>query len=118
MAATNAISDIYAMGARPILALNVLAYPLEQLGEQVLERILAGGLAVAGGAGVAVAGGHSIDDAEPKYGMAVTGLVHPDRVFTKAGGRPGEALYLSKPIGGGVVTTGARARDRPGRLAG
>jgi selenide,water dikinase len=113
VAATNAISDVYAMGARPILALNVLAYPLEQLGEQVLERILAGGLAVAGAAGVVVAGGHSIDDAEPKYGMAVTGVVHPDRVLTKAGGRPGEALYLSKPIGGGVVTAAAKRGIAP-----
>lgn len=113
VAATNAISDVYAMGARPLLALNVLAYPLEQLGQQVLEQILAGGLAAASEAGVVVAGGHSIDDAEPKYGMAVTGVVHPEQVVTKAGARPGEGLFLSKAIGGGVVTTAAKRGVAP-----
>jgi selenide, water dikinase len=108
VAAANALSDVYAMGARPLLALNVLAFPLERLGREVLEQVLAGGLAIAREAGAVVAGGHSIDDPEPKYGMAVTGLAHPDEIVTKAGGRIGESLYLTKPIGGGLLTTAAK----------
>lgn len=108
VAAANALSDLYAMGAQPLLALNVLAFPLERLGREVLDQILAGGLAVAGEAGAVIAGGHSIDDPEPKYGMAVTGIAHPDEVVTKAGARVGDELYLSKPIGGGLITTAAK----------
>ena len=108
IAAANALSDVYAMGAEPRFALNVVAFSLEALGPDVLERILAGGAKIAAEAGIAIAGGHSIDDPEPKYGMTVTGVVHPDRILTKSGGRPGDELYLTKPLGGGVVTTAAK----------
>lgn len=108
VAATNALSDIYAMGARPIMALNIVAFSLENLGREILAEILRGGADVATEAGVVVAGGHSVDDPEPKYGMVVTGLVHPDRVLTKSGGKPGDVLHLSKPVGGGLVTTAAK----------
>jgi selenide, water dikinase len=105
IAATNALSDIYAMGGEPISALNLVAFSLEELGGEVLLEILRGGAAVAADAGVAIVGGHSIDDAEPKFGLAVTGTVHPDEVITNAGGRAGDALVLTKPLGAGAVST-------------
>ena len=105
IAATNALSDIYAMGARPVSALNLVAYPLETLGPDVLQEILRGGGDAAAAAGAAVVGGHSIDDPEPKYGMAVTGIVAPDAVLTNAGGRDGDVLVLTKPLGAGAVAT-------------
>jgi selenide,water dikinase len=108
IAATNAISDIYAMGARPVLALNIVAFSLERLGSEVLAEILAGGAEVAAAAGVAIGGGHSIDDPEPKYGMTVSGVAHPDELLTAAGAQPGDDLYLTKPIGGGLITTAAK----------
>jgi selenide,water dikinase len=108
IAATNALSDVYAMGGTPLTALNLVAFPLERLGGDVLRRILEGGAAVAAEAGVAIVGGHSIDDAEPKYGLAVTGTVHPDRLLRNSTARPGDALYLSKPLGGGIVATAAK----------
>ena len=104
IAATNAISDIYAMGARPAFALNVVAFP-KALPMELLGEILRGGADVAERAGVAIAGGHSIDDAEPKYGMAVTGFAHPDRIWRNTGGRAGDALVLGKRIGTGIVAT-------------
>jgi selenide,water dikinase len=105
IAATNALSDIYAMGGRPVSALNLVAYPLETLGPDVLREILGGGADAAAAAGVTVVGGHSIDDPEPKYGMAVTGIVAPDAVLTNAGGRDGDVLVLTKPLGAGAVAT-------------
>ena len=108
VAATNALSDIYAMGARPVTALNLVAFSLEALGGDVLTAILRGGADVAGDAGVAVVGGHSIDDREPKYGLAVTGVVAPDDVLTNAGGRVGDVLVLTKPLGAGAVATAAK----------
>jgi selenide,water dikinase len=108
IAAANALSDVYAMGARPVLALNIVAFSLEGLGSEVLAEILAGGAEVAAAAGVAIGGGHSIDDPEPKYGMTVSGLVHPDQLLTAAGARPGDELYLTKPVGGGLITTAAK----------
>ncbi len=113
IAATNALSDIYAMGADPVSALNLVAFSLAELGEDVLVEILRGGADVAAQAGVAVLGGHSIEDAEPKFGMAVTGVVHPDAVLTNAGGRAGDALVLTKPLGAGAVST-ALKRGVPG----
>jgi selenide,water dikinase len=107
IAATNAFSDIYAMGGRPAFALNVVAFP-KTLPMELLGEILRGGADVARTAGAVVAGGHSIDDPEPKYGMAVTGFVHPDEVWTNSGGREGDVLVLSKPIGTGVVTTAVK----------
>jgi selenide,water dikinase len=108
IAATNALSDVWAMGGEPVTALNLVAFPLEALGEEVLREILRGGGEAAADAGVAVLGGHSIDDPEPKYGMAVSGTVHPDEVLTNAGGRAGDALVLSKPLGAGAITTAAK----------
>jgi selenide, water dikinase len=105
IAATNAISDIYAMGATPVSALNLVAFPLSTLGADVLAEILRGSADVAAAAGIAILGGHSIDDPEPKFGMAVTGVVHPDEVLTNAGGVAGDALVLTKPLGAGAVST-------------
>ncbi len=114
IAAANALSDIYAMGATPVSALNLVAFSLEELGEQVLMEILQGGAHVATEAGVAILGGHSIEDREPKYGMAVTGVVHPDEVITNAGAKPGDALVLTKSLGAGAVSTAIkRGLDAP-----
>jgi len=107
IAATNAFSDIYAMGARPAFALNVVAFP-KTLPMELLGEILRGGADVARAAGAVVAGGHSIDDPEPKYGMVVTGFVHPDEVWTNGGGREGDVLVLSKRIGTGIVATAVK----------
>jgi selenide,water dikinase len=114
VAATNALSDVYAMGGRPLTALNLVAYSLEDLGDEPLRQILRGGADVAAAAGVAVVGGHSIDDREPKYGMAVTGTVDPARLLRNSTARAGDSLYLTKPVGGGVASTAAKrglARD-------
>jgi selenide, water dikinase len=111
IAAANALSDIYAMGGQPLTALNLVAWPLEQLGADVLAEVLRGGLDVVRAAGAEVVGGHSIDDPEPKYGLAVTGTVHPDRAVSNAGGRAGDALVLTKPLGAGAVVT-ARKRGQ------
>jgi selenide,water dikinase len=105
IAATNALSDVYAMGGTPVTALNLVAFPLADLGGDVLREILRGGSDVARAAGVAVVGGHSIDDPEPKYGMAVTGTVHPDAVVRNVGASVGDGLFLTKPVGGGLATT-------------
>ena len=108
IAAANALSDVYAMGGRPILALNVVCFP-DNLPKRVLGEVLRGGADTAQEAGVLVAGGHTLRDAEPKYGMSVTGTLHPDALVTNAGARPGDALVLTKPIGTGIVTTAAKA---------
>jgi selenide,water dikinase len=108
IAATNALSDVYAMGGRPLSALNIVAFP-EDLDLSILAQILEGGASVARDAGVAILGGHTIKDAEPKYGMAVTGIVNPQRIVTNAGARIGDALVLTKPLGTGILTT-ARKR--------
>ncbi len=105
VAAANAFSDVYAMGGRPIFALNILCFPMKALGHEVLARVLAGGDSVAAEAGVSVLGGHSVDDDVPKYGMVVTGLVHPDRVLQNTGAKAGDALFLTKPLGSGILTT-------------
>src|SRR3954466_246889 len=108
IAATNALSGIYAMGGIPVSALNLVAYPLETLGPEVLAEILRGGADAVAAAGASIVGGHSIDDPEPKYGLAVTGIVHPDAVLTNAGGRPGDTLVLTKPLGAGLVSTASK----------
>jgi selenide, water dikinase len=108
VAAANALSDVYAMGGRPITAMNVVAFPLEQLGGDVLAAILRGGLDVVTEAGASVVGGHSIKDDEPKYGMAVTGIVDPRRIVTNAGGVAGDVLVLTKPLGVGAIVTAAK----------
>ena len=108
IAATNALSDIYAMGGRPLVALNLVAFSLDDLGGEILERILSGGRDVVNSAGAVIGGGHSIEDAEPKYGLAVTGLVDPELMLTNAGGRAGDVLVLTKPLGGGLVATATK----------
>ncbi len=105
IAAANALSDVYAMGGTPLTALNIAAFPVEELGTEVLARILEGGAAVAAQAGVTILGGHTIKDDEPKYGLAVTGTIAVDRVVRNGGARPGDLLLLSKPVGTGVLTT-------------
>jgi selenide,water dikinase len=104
IAAANSMSDIYAMGGDPLFALNVAAFPAD-LDVDILSRILEGGADKAAEAGIVIAGGHTVTDDEPKYGLIVTGMVHPDGVLTKAGAKPGDALYLTKPVGTGIVTT-------------
>lgn len=105
IAAANALSDVYAMGARPVTAMNLVAFPVDELEGEVLLEILRGGLSMLEAAGAALVGGHSIVDREVKYGLAVTGLVDPARVVTNAGARPGDVLLLTKPIGVGIVNT-------------
>ena len=109
IAAANALSDVYAMGGTPLSALNVVAFPLEAQGPEVLAEILRGGLDVVLEAGAMLVGGHSIKDDEPKYGLAVTGTVDPARMTTNAGGRAGDVLVLTKPLGVGAIVT-ARKR--------
>ena len=105
IAAANAFSDIWAMGARPLFALNLVGFPTKTLPLEVLSEILRGGAEAAALAGVPVLGGHSIDDPEPKYGMAVTGIVHPGRILRNVGARPGDGLLLTKPLGSGILAT-------------
>jgi selenide,water dikinase len=105
IAAANALSDVYAMGARPILALNIAGWPVDDLPLEMLSRVLEGGAAVASGAGVAVVGGHTITDPEPKYGMAVTGLAPVKRIVRNSTARPGDDLFLTKPLGLGIIST-------------
>jgi selenide, water dikinase len=116
IAATNALSDIYAMGGEPVSALNLVAYPLATLGGELLAEILRGGADAVAAAGASIVGGHSIDDPEPKYGLAVTGTVHPDRVLTNSGGRAGDALVLTKPLGAGAVATAIKRGLADGEL--
>ncbi len=103
--AANALSDVYAMGAKPLLALNIVGFPKKTLPLNILAEILKGGADKVREAGALIAGGHTIEDDEPKYGLAVTGLVHPDRVITNSGARPGDVLILTKPLGTGIITT-------------
>jgi selenide,water dikinase len=105
VAAANALSDVYAMGAEPFMALNLVGFPVGRLPMETLERILLGGAEVCAEAGVAVVGGHSIDDPEPKFGLAVTGRVHPGRILSNRTARDGDLLVLTKPLGIGILTT-------------
>jgi selenide,water dikinase len=116
IAAANALSDLYAMGARPLFGLNLVGFPRKLLHEGLLEEILRGGGTVCAEAGIAVLGGHSIDDAEPKFGMVAVGEVHPDCMLANDGARPGDALVLTKPIGTGIVTTALKADAAPAEL--
>lgn len=113
IAAANALSDVYAMGGTPISALNIAAFPSDTLDLDILARILDGGASIAREAGVAILGGHTIKDTEPKYGMAVIGTIHPEHIVTNAGARPGDILFLTKPLGTGILAT-ALKRDEIG----
>ncbi len=105
IAAANSLSDVYAMGGRPITALNLVGFPIAKLDKRVLAEILRGGAEKVSEAGAVLLGGHSIDDPEPKFGLSVTGVVHPSKIGAKAGVKPGDRLILTKPIGIGVITT-------------
>ena len=108
IAAANSMSDVFAMGGDVLMALNIAAFP-EDLPAEVISRIFEGGADKAGEAGIVIAGGHTVTDDEPKYGLVVTGTIHPDKILTKAGAKPGDKLYLTKPIGTGVITTALKA---------
>lgn len=108
VAAANALSDIYAMGAKPLTVLNLVSFPVSKLDMSVLAQILQGGSDKIQEAGALLIGGHSIDDAEPKYGLSVTGIVHPARILSNAKARPGDVLILTKPLGVGIITTGIK----------
>lgn len=110
IAAANALSDVYAMGGRPVTALNVAAIPAD-LPPEILSGILSGGAAKAAEAGVSIIGGHTVTDDEPKYGMAVTGYIHPEKIITNAGAQPGDKLILTKPIGTGIISTAGKAQE-------
>jgi len=105
IAAANSLSDIYAMGARPLFALAVVCFPARKIGLDIMAKILRGGIDKATEAGIAIVGGHSVEDQEPKYGLVVTGIVSPARVLTNAGAKPGDKLVLTKPLGSGILTT-------------
>ncbi len=109
IAAANSLSDIYAMGGRPLTALNIVGFPDEELPAEILGDILRGGGERVRAAGAVVAGGHSVRDTEIKFGLSVTGLIHPDQIVTNGGAREGDALVLTKPIGSGVLTSAAKA---------
>jgi selenide,water dikinase len=109
IAAQNAVSDVYAMGGRPLFALNLVAWPSSELPTSMLAEVMAGGAEIGAESGFAVVGGHSVDDPEPKYGLAVIGEVHPDRILTNTGLRDGDALVLTKALGIGVATTAIKA---------
>lgn len=110
IAAANALSDIYAMGGRPITALNIVCYPRQTMPPEDFQAILAGGLDKIHEAGALLLGGHSVEDQELKYGLAATGIVHPDRLLTNAGARVGDQLLLTKPLGTGIISTALKGR--------
>jgi len=109
IAAVNALSDVWAMGGTPLAGMNLVSYPLQKLGQDALKEILRGGLSALAEAGAVLAGGHTVEGQELLYGLAVTGTVHPEKIWRNAGARPGDALVLSKPLGTGIVTTAAKA---------
>ena len=113
IAATNSVSDVYAMGGRPLFALNLVGWNTDALSDELLAEVMAGGDDVARVAGFVVVGGHTVDDPEPKYGMSVTGEVHPDKLLTNAGLRPGQDVILTKPLGIGIITTAIKADQAP-----
>ncbi len=113
IAAANSLSDIYAMGGRPVTALNLVMFPPKKLGMEILRDILRGGHEKVVEAGASLSGGHSVDDEEPKYGLAVTGVVSPRKILTNSGARPGDALILTKPLGTGVLFNARRSGRLP-----
>jgi selenide,water dikinase len=116
IAVTNALSDVYAMGGKPLTAMNIVCFPIKKLAVSILRDILRGGLDKMREAGVLLVGGHSVEDDETKYGLAVTGVVHPERVLMNRGARPGDKLILTKALGTGIVSTAAKAGAAPAAL--
>jgi selenide,water dikinase len=116
IAAANALSDVYAMGGRPLFALNLVGFPRDRLEDGILGEIVRGGGQACREAGIPVLGGHSIDDPEPKFGLVAVGEVHPDRMMTTSGARPGDVLVLTKPLGTGAVATAIKAGKAPDEL--
>jgi selenide,water dikinase len=116
IAVTNALSDVYAMGGKPLTAMNIVCFPIKKLGVSILRDILRGGLDKMREAGVLLVGGHSVEDDETKYGLAVTGIIHPDQVLMNRGARPGDKLILTKALGTGIVSTAAKAGAAPANL--
>ena len=110
IAVTNALSDVYAMGGKPLTAMNIVCFPIRSMDVSILRRILAGGLDKMREAGVLLLGGHSVEDAEMKYGLSVTGIIHPDKVLFNRGARPGDSLILTKPLGTGIVGTALKGK--------
>jgi selenide,water dikinase len=117
IAAANAISDIYAMGAVPVMALAILGWPRSKLPMEAAGRVMAGGAEVCREAGIRIVGGHSIDDAEPKFGLVVSGTAHPDRVLRNSTGRAGDVLVLTKPLGSGALAQGVKKGAVEGQMA-
>ena len=117
IAAANSLSDVYAMGGKPLTAMNIVTFPVCRLDAEVLLAILSGGQQKIAEAGAVMVGGHTIDDDEPKYGLSVTGTVHPSRILTNAGAQPGDALILTKAIGTGVLYTALKAELFPAGVA-
>jgi selenide,water dikinase len=115
IAVANALSDVYTMGGRPLTALNIVCFPSKSLDISVLKAILKGGVDKMREAGVILLGGHSVDDAELKYGLAVTGMVHPNRLITNSGAKPGDKLVLTKPLGTGIISTAIKAGEADNR---
>jgi selenide,water dikinase len=113
IAAANAVSDIYAMGGRPLVAINLVAWNSDELSNELLADVLGGAAKIAAEGRFVIGGGHTVDDPEPKFGLAVVGEVHPDRMLTNAGLRPGQELLLTKPLGIGVVSTAIKAGRAP-----
>ena len=113
ISAANSISDVYSMGGKPVTALNLVMFPTQHLDKGILKEILRGGNDKVVEAGACLVGGHSVDDNEPKYGLCVNGIVHPDKIITNAGAKPGDALILTKPIGSGVLFNAVRAGKFP-----
>lgn len=113
IAAANSLSDVYAMGGKPLMALNVVMYPVSKLEPAILKEIFQGGHDKVIEAGASMAGGHSVDDNEPKYGLSVTGVVHPDRILTNCGAKEGDALVLTKSVGTGVLFNACRSGKLP-----
>ena len=111
IAAANSISDVYAMGGTPVLALNIMMFPSSKLPLEVYSQIMKGGFDKAAEAGVKIIGGHTIDDTPPKYGLAVVGFAHPKKLITNTGAKPGDYLILTKPIGSGIILGRASARN-------
>ncbi len=109
IAAANALSDVYAMGGRPVTAMNILCFPIDDRGPEEAAEIIAGGASKVQEAGAVLVGGHSVQDSEPKFGMSVTGLIDPEHVASNAGAKPGDLIVLTKPLGVGIIATAARA---------